>query len=157
MFANCKWCGDRPGGCLYCADEIEKQEKERTEQIKNWQPPDPTLIEALRNRSFPEGDYDMQERFAIAMLLQKINGIPGLDNGLTDEQLENFITTLTTPPPVFQAHQGDDDAMEVLKKHFHRERFLGDLETGVTPLERGEAARIELKLRRQFKTRYNGY
>lgn len=26
---NCKWCGDRPGGCLYCIDDLAENDEEK--------------------------------------------------------------------------------------------------------------------------------
>ena len=32
--ANCKWCGERPGGCLYCVDENADNDEEKYLLIK---------------------------------------------------------------------------------------------------------------------------
>jgi hypothetical protein len=32
---NCKWCGDKPGGCLYCIEELSDSDEEKLHLINN--------------------------------------------------------------------------------------------------------------------------
>lgn len=32
-FKNCKWCGDRAGGCLYCIDKLDNCPEDKVRSL----------------------------------------------------------------------------------------------------------------------------
>jgi hypothetical protein len=154
----CKWCHDRQGGCLMCFAEIEKQEKERTEHIRNWQPPDEWLVELI-------GDFDKFTRIIQGKENLSVELGPDEDVALIllyhqmtnmgQKEREDFAAQMQMPPPVFRANQRDPEAMDVLKQFFHRQVLEKEIrnspEGQLNTLKTGEKARIELAARKQFR------
>ena len=141
-----------------CFDEIVAQEKEQTERIRNWHPPDERLIDLIldfeRFTRIIEGKESLgfevgeAENVSLLILHERLSKLTGQQRG-------EFAAEPQMPPPIFRANQHDRDALDVLVEFFRRdviERKIGDSADGrLDTLDQGEKARIELAARRQFR------
>ena len=88
-FRYCKFChGD---GCLACPAERIKHEKQKTKDLKNWQPPNKDVVDFAKN------------------LFRQIN--PNVD--INNDELE---ARLSLPDPIMTVKLDNDIEMELAKK-----------------------------------------
>lgn len=86
-FKNCKWCSGK--GCVACPAERQKDEKAKTERLKNWRPPTEAQLEST---------LDIAKQ---------------LDSEIDEEK---FKAAIKTPQPIATIKLDDDGDLELANK-----------------------------------------